>query len=142
MESQATAAEAKDVEKAEDESAPVQRLAVRKYLIAEYCDAQFYMGWHLYVRDYKEKQKRNDDGDWGWIRWRGKRDGRHPAQDVFNEFGIEITGDGTCDHQGIGEFAKRFQIGRQRVGGKPRACIEIDVDEWGHISLPVSVSSA
>ena len=83
------------------------------------------MGWHLYLRDNIEKQCPNADGYWGWIRWRGKRDGAHPFQSILNALGISIRGDGTCNDDGYAEIAKRFPIPRHRIGGKPRGCIEI-----------------
>lgn len=110
------------------------------YLIAEYCDAQFYMGWHLYLRDNKERQQRNADGTWGWIRGLI----RYPDTSIgriFKELGIKIRGDGTCDDDGIADIAKRFPIPRHRIGGKPRGCIEVVMDEHGNISLPIKLDS-
>ena len=102
-----------------------------KFLIAEHCNASIYMGWHLYLRDHKEKQKRNDDGDWGWIR--GLARGRLPEsiKEILDHLGIVIRGDGTCDDDGVAEIARRFPIPRERVGGKPRGCIPLEVDENG-----------
>lgn len=105
-----------------------------KFLIAEYCASQFYMGWHLYVRDSKGRQQRNTDGGWGWIRSIGRYP--HCAEGVLRELGIVIRGDGTCDDDGIAEIARRFPIPRQRIGGKPRGCIEVLVNEEGQLRLP------
>ena len=91
------------------------------FLIAEYCEAPFYMGWHLYLRDNKEIQKRNRDGTWGWLSG-VHRQGENPAQQIFDELGIEIKGDGTCDYDGIAEIARRFPMPQQMIGGKPRGC--------------------
>lgn len=90
------------------------------------------MGWHLYLRESMEKNKRNLDGSWGWIR-RIKED--RAIQRFLNIIGIAIQGDGTCDYDGIAEIARRYTIPRQRIGGKPRGCIEIDIDDQGQITL-------
>lgn len=97
------------------------------FLIAEHCDAEFYSGWHLYLRDNKNRQQRNADGDWGWIRGLN----RYPnlAQPVLDELGIVIRGDGTCDDDGVAEIARQFPIPRQRVGGMPRGCIAVIVGD-------------
>jgi hypothetical protein len=102
------------------------------FLIAEYCDAPFYMGWHLYLRDNKEIQKRNRDGTWGWL-GSVHRQGENPVQQIFNELGIEIKGDGTCDYDGIAEIARRFPMLGQSVGGKPRGCAEVIINKDGII---------
>lgn len=107
------------------------------YLIAEYCPAQFYMGWHLYLRDSNKRQQRNADGSWGWIRsrdikWTG-------VQRILDELGIVIKGDGTCDYDGIAEIARRFPLGRQRVGGKPRGCVELIQCDDGSLAIAEAV---
>jgi hypothetical protein len=109
----------------------------RYFLIAEYCDASFYMGWHLYLRDNQEVQKRNHDGTWGWLRC-VHRQGKNPVQHIFDELEIEIKGDGTCDYDGIAEMARRFPMPKkQTVGGRQRGCVEVDVDRYGRIALHV-----
>jgi hypothetical protein len=40
------------------------------YLYPEECPGPFYMGWWLYLRD-RADGSRNDDGDWGWLRYDG-----------------------------------------------------------------------
>jgi len=107
------------------------------FLIAEYCSAPFYMGWHLYLRDTNTRQKLNRDGTWGWLR-NIHRPGENPAQQVFDKLGIKIKGDGTCDYDGIAEIAKRFPIKHEKIGGKPRGCIAVMVDKYGHITLPAA----
>lgn len=102
------------------------------YLITEYCEGPFYMGWHLYLRDSKGRQQRNADGEWGWIR---RSDLRKPrAHEFLSALGIEITGDGSCDYDGYAEVARRYPIPRQRIGGKPRGCMPVIVGEWGEIT--------
>lgn len=105
-------------------------MSKRLYLIAEYCNAAFYTGWHLYIRDNNERQKTNADGDWGWIR---RLNEATRVLTFLQALGITIKGDGTCDDDGVGEFAKRFRLGRQRIGGKPRGCMEILIAEDGSI---------
>lgn len=105
------------------------------YLIAEYCGADIYMGWHLYLRDNNKRQQRNADGDWGWIRGVGRRGWEHnPAKKLLDSLGITIRGDGTCDDDGIAELSRRFPIPRQRIWGKPRGCIEVLIDECGQMA--------
>lgn len=121
----------------------------RMYLIAEYCDANFYTGWHLYLRDNNKRQQPNANGEWGWIRRIGvDRWGYRNAGDVLDflaTLGITIKGDGTCDDAGIGEFARRFPLGRQRIGGKPRGCVEVIVKgNWNIVvglAIPAQVPS-
>ncbi len=105
---------------------------VRRYLIAEYCSGPFYMGWWLYLRESKHKQVRNRDGGWGWIR----NPRKHASLVVvLRQLGIEIRGDGTMDGDGVREVARRWPIHGERVGRRPRGCIEVDVDEYGRVSL-------
>ena len=101
---------------------------MRRFLIAEYCEAPLYMGWHLYLRDNKEIQKRNRDGTWGWLRG-VHRQGENPVQQIFDELGIEIKGDGTCDYDGIAEIARRFPMPGQLAGSRPRGCIEVVINK-------------
>ena len=92
------------------------------------------MGWYLYLRDSREMQKRNCDGTWGWLRGIHRK-GENPVQRIFDKLGIEIKGDGTCDDDGIADFAKRFPIFGQIIGGRPRGCIETVVDRYGQITM-------
>jgi len=110
----------------------------QKWLIAEYCDGSFYMGWHLYLREHREIGRRNADNSWGWIKWTEK-DGQHPARHVFDDMGIKILGDGTCDHQGVAEFAARNKFNGESIGDKSRGGIMVVVDRYGQItgSYPV-----
>lgn len=113
------------------------------YLIAEYCAGPFYMGWWLYLRDSKGRQQRNADGDWGWIRYSppqhdwDEREGvdRHPCRAVFDALGFtgSLRG-GRGDKSEIAKFAFAHRIPRQRIGGKPRGCVEVTVGD-GVISL-------
>lgn len=106
------------------------------YLITEYCGHDIYMGWHLYLRDNKARQQPNADGGWGWIKGVGRRDWEFSgAKAVFDSLGITIKGDGSCDNDGLAELARRFPIPRQRIWRKPRGCVEVDVDEWGRMTL-------
>jgi len=99
------------------------------FLIAEYCRGPFYMGWHLYLRENMAFNRRNRDGGWGWI--------RRPAEDFdvikcLWSLGIIITGDGTCDYDGIAEIVRRYPIKGRKCGGKPRGRVSVDISE----SLP------
>lgn len=91
------------------------------WLIAEYCRGPFYMGWHLYLRENREMQQRNADGSWGWIRWH--RADKHPVQDILDDLGIVMNGDGTCDDDGYAEIARRFPFTGEIIGGKTRGGI-------------------
>ena len=92
------------------------------YLITEYCSALLYTGWHLYYRE-SNLFKQNSDGGWGWI--------RRPHENIaittfFSSLDIIIKGDGTCDDDGIAEFAKRFPLKGKKSGGKIRGGVEIN----------------
>jgi len=104
------------------------------YLVAEYCRGPFYMGWHIYIRDHRTF-RRNIDGGWGWVRthtWSWMQD---PVYRFLLSIGIEIHGDGTCDYDGIAEFARRYPIRGRRCGRKLRGCIEVEIDEFDEIHL-------
>ncbi len=104
------------------------------WLIAEYCDAHFYMGWHLYLRETAEYQTRNADGGWGWIRH--PREGR--AAEFLADIGCPVTGDGTCDGAGIQQFAKRFPLPGKKVGRRKRGGLLITIHEETGIIRPAS----
>lgn len=111
-------------------------MSEKLYLITEYCGSEIYMGWHLYLRDNKNRQQRNADGGWGWIHGVGRRGWETTqAKKIFDQLGITITGDGSCDHDGLAELARRFPIPRQRIWKKPRGCVEVISDEWGRLAL-------
>lgn len=101
----------------------------KAFLISEYC-ASIYMGWHLYLRDSKGRQQRNADGDWGWLRQSWKQTSAH---ELLTKMGISLRGDNSCDDGAYAELARRFPIGRQRICGKPRGCIEVLLGEHGEI---------
>lgn len=113
----------------------------RMWLIAEYCPGPLYMGWHIYLRDTPERQRRNDDGSWGWLR----RDHWLLASvHILLDFlGISMRpgGDGSCDDDGYAELAKRFRFGRQRIGGKPRGGLAVFLDDAGVCALPACAVS-
>lgn len=108
--------------------------AGRQFLVAEYCPGPFYWGWHLYLRESRDKRTRNRDGGWGWI-MRPEND-IHGIPAVLAQLGIVIRGDGTMDNDGIHEIAKRWPVAHERIGRKPRGCVPVDVDDDGHVSLP------
>ena len=112
-----------------------------KYLIAEYCRGPFYMGWHIYIRDHRAFRK-NNDGSWGWIRMGGWSWMQPRVLKFLSSIGIEIQGDGTCDYDGIAEFARQYPIHGRRCGGKKRGCIEIEIDEFDEIRLANQVMHA
>jgi len=87
------------------------------------------MGWHLYLRENRAFS-RNSDGGWGWIR-RVKED--FAVMAFLSSIGIIISGDGTCDDDGIAEMARQYPIKGRRCGGKLRGCIEVSVDKYGAI---------
>ena len=88
------------------------------------------MGWHLYLRDYRAF-RRNQDGTWGWIRrpWENE-----PVMSFLSSLNISMSWDGTCEDDGIAEFARRYPIKGRRAGGRYRGCIAVEVDEIGGIA--------
>ena len=103
---------------------------IKMYLIAEYCKGPFYMGWHLYLRDYRAF-RRNKDDSWGWIR---SPQLKLEIVSFLESLGIKIEGDGTSYYDGIAEIARRYPIKKgRRCGGEYRGCLEVDVDEDGEI---------
>lgn len=99
------------------------------YLISEYCAHEIYIGWHLYLRDNKDRQKRNADGHWGWLARNHYM--ATTAHRFLRTLGISMVGDGTCDNDGYAEMARRFPIPSQRIGGKPRGCIAVEIKANG-----------
>ena len=53
----------------------------------------------------------------------------------LSSIGIEIKSDGTCDDDGIAEFARRYPIHGRCCGGKKRGCVEVEIDEFDEITL-------
>ena len=91
------------------------------------------MGWHLYLRENKAFET-NRDGGWGWI-----RDVRQqPVTDFLSSIGITITGDGTCNYDGIAQLASRYPIKGSRVGGTIRGCIEVEAELAGQTLLQIT----
>jgi hypothetical protein len=103
----------------------------RMWLIAEYCGHNFYMGWHLYLRDNPGYQKRNADGNWGWVR-PGDR-GTWDVVKFFEALGIELKGDWSRPEDGCAEFVKRFPMPGRKVWGKRRGGIRVSVGYWGDL---------
>jgi len=92
------------------------------------------MGWHLYLRDHRAF-RRNNDGSWGWIRMSGWSWMQPRVLKLLSSLRIEITGDGTCDDDGIAEFARRYPINGRRCGGKKRGCVKVEIDEFDGLRL-------
>ena len=103
-----------------------------KYLITEYCPGPFYMGWHAYLRDTNGRQEPNADGSWGWVR--GPIATPLVLQ-FLKSLGIESKGDNSCDDGAWAELARRHPIPRHRIGGKPRGCVKVFVDDYGVLTL-------
>ena len=66
-------------------------------------------------------------GEWPWMQPR--------VLEFLSSIGIEIRGDGTCEDDGIAEFARRYPIKGRRCGGKRRGCIEVVVDKFNDIKV-------
>ena len=106
-----------------------------RFLITEYCEGPFYMGWHLYVRESTRWQHRNANGEWGWIR-RVKEYLPDSIRKVFDLLRITIQGDGTCDYDGLAEIARRYPLGGKKVGRRPRGCIPVVDTAQGLMMIP------
>ena|GEM_PF-4808010 len=48
---------------------PIAPKGSLRTLVAEYCPGPFYMGWHLYERERRDR--RNHDYGWGWLNYGG-----------------------------------------------------------------------
>jgi len=99
----------------------------QKWLVAEYCGHDYFMGWHLYLRDTPGYQERNKDGGWGWLRKAGG------AREFLESIGCPITGDGSMDSDGIAAFARRYPLPGKRVWRKKRGGVLVVLDYWGHV---------
>lgn len=104
---------------------------VRRWLVAEYCDSNFYSGWHLYLREKPGYQTRNKDGGWGWIR--SLNNDKIVA--FFATLGIELKEDWPCPEYGLAEFVKRYPLKGRKVGGEKRGGVKVLVGEWGDLTL-------
>ena len=103
------------------------------YLIAEHCDADFYTGWHLYLRETPKYQTPNSNGSWGWI-----RSGDLIAPRIIEfmaSLGINLFGDWTCPEYGLAEFVKRYPLSGRRIWGEKRGGVEVLQDRWGTLDL-------
>ena len=110
----------------------------RRWLVAEYCGHDIYMGWHLYIRDNPGYQKRNQDGGWGWIRgpvWDRDRKNNRMVKFFSEAFGIELKGDWTCPEHGCAEFVKRYPLKGRKVWGEKRGGVEVLEGYWGDLLL-------
>ena len=58
---------------------------MKRFCLAEYCAADFYMGWWLYERETNDGH-RNSDGEWGWLRADTQRQRLH---DLCGRMGCE-----------------------------------------------------
>jgi hypothetical protein len=107
---------------------------VRRWLVAEYCGSNIFSGWWLYLRENPGYQKRNANGDWGWLQ-RRPFDLRH-AFDLLKSLGCEVTGDGTMSNppSGVAKFAKKYPLPGRRVWGKRRGGIEVVVGHYGELT--------
>jgi hypothetical protein len=103
------------------------------WLVAEYCGHNFYMGWHLYERENPGYQKRNANGDWGWVR-PGDIGACHVVE-FFKTLGITLQGDWTCPEYGIAEFVKRYPLKGRRVWGERRGGVEVTRGYWDDLAL-------
>lgn len=99
------------------------------FLVAEYCKGPFYMGWHLYLRENRDF-RRNKSGNWGWIRNLHE----HPVKDFLSSIGITIRGDGTCEDDGVAQFAAKYPAKGCKLSGKTRGCVGISVNKSGKIN--------
>jgi hypothetical protein len=89
----------------------------RWFVFPEYCGAQFYTGWWLYLRQRTDGTA-NDDGDWGWI--------RHNLYDVvelLDDMGVNHPAvrrfERTGEYEFINWFAEQYPAG-----------IEVSLDKW------------
>lgn len=102
------------------------------WLIAEYCDHEFlFVGWHLYLRESRAYQRRNKDGDWGWIR----RPKESSAGELLAGIGCAIKSDGTMSNDGVAKFARQFPLKGRLVGGHVRGCLRVSKGEYGKLSI-------
>lgn len=106
---------------------------VRRWLVAEYCGHDLFMGWHLYLRDSPKYQTRNADGEWGWL-----RSGDLAARKIvafMASLGIKLTRDWSCPEYGPAEFVKRHSLPGRKVWGETRGGVEVLEDHWGNLTL-------
>lgn len=135
MNDQTTSSERQTIANQNASTSPLHAV-VRRWLIAEYCGHDIYMGWHLYLRDHPGYQRRNQDGDWGWIAGVDIRRGRAGVvTKLLTDLGCEITGDGTTDTDGIARFAATYPLPGRKVWGKRRGGVEVQESQWGELTL-------
>ena len=117
------------------EGVPLQCL-VRRWLIAEYCDADLFEGWHLYLRDADPKNgtKRNSDGSWGWINHGTIK--RRAYLEYLATLGIKGTCDGTMEGGAYHQLAEKYPVDRRRRCGQKVGAVEITIGEYGEILSP------
>ena len=48
-----------------------------RFCLAEYCNADFYMGWWLYERETNDGHRNSDGSRWGWLRDESSRNKLH-----------------------------------------------------------------
>jgi hypothetical protein len=109
---------------------------VRRWLAAEYCDADLFEGWHLYIRDKDPKggTMRNDDNTWGWLRSGSIR--RDAVLRYLATLGITGKCDGTMEGGAYHQLSEKFPVGRRRRCGRKVGAVEILIDDYGRILPP------
>ena len=105
---------------------------MRLFLLAEFCGHDLFHGWHLYLRESKDKHRQNEGKtrytgfDWGWShKWFWETE----ALRLVRAAGCIAVGHPNCDDGPFAEMAKRFPIPRERIWKKPRGCIEVILEE-------------
>ncbi|KKN01221.1 hypothetical protein LCGC14_1129850 [marine sediment metagenome] len=78
----------------------------RLTLIAYYNPHAIYMGWHLYLRERRDR--RNADGGWGWVHGGCPQ---NAVQDVLTQLGFGRIEIGGSDGGTIATFATRCPNG-------------------------------
>ena len=121
---------------------------VMLYLITEYCPGPLFMGWHLYLRESRDRRRRNSgvsgftmEGEWGWSHeWHWEAE----AKKLLAALGLRSVADDSTDGGMYAGLARLHPIGREKIGGKPRGCVPVKIvehDGFEHIELAEELSA-
>ena len=92
-----------------------------RYILAEYCSAQFYTGWWLYRREHNNGQPNTSGSWWGWLR-----------DDVTQKRVFELL---RCMGESPPEVGRYSQTLAKWFAVTFPNGLRVEGDEWGPYSL-------
>lgn len=83
----------------------------RRYLLAEFCAAEFYYGWWLYEREHNDGRPNSVGNYWGWLRDRNESSPQNRTRDLCVRMGHAPPPVEGCSQDFAEWFARTFPAG-------------------------------